>query len=226
MGFVKVKNVKKKYGTKVALEDVSLSLESGKIYGLIGKNGAGKSTLLKSISRLIRYDEGDISVGCETIGALIEEPAAYQNLNAIDNLKLYMSNYGHVDINKIHEVLDKVGIEDGKKKVKKYSLGMHKRLGIAMSMINNPDLLILDEPTSGLDIEGINDVRNLLRQYVETEDAIILISSHDTRDLAELCEDIFIMDKGKIINHIKSFDGDPIELERVYLEGINGGALC
>lgn len=214
------RNVKKKYGDTYVLKNISFELEKGKVYGLMGKNGAGKTTIIKILCGLIQADEGKVLENEFRIGALIEEPTAYCNLTAEENLKIFMNCIGKYDNKKIEEILGLVGLNNDKKKFKDYSLGMKKRLGIAIALLNNPDFLILDEPSCGLDINGIIETRNIIKQFMKQEDKITLISSHDTRDLVELCNEIIIIHKGMLISKLDNIEKDSLKLEKIYLEAI------
>ena len=218
---VKLDEIGKKYGKREVLSDISVSMEAGKIYGLIGKNGAGKSTMMKIICGIIKQDSGTYEHSYKKIGALIEDTAAYGHLNARENLEIYLSYSYEISEkernNRIASVLKKVNLTDEKKHFKMYSVGMKKRLGIAMALVNEPDLLILDEPTAGLDITGIEEVRLILREYMKNKENTVLLSSHDTRDLCELCDELIFIDQGKIINIVREFDRNPLGLEELYL---------
>jgi ABC-2 type transport system ATP-binding protein len=218
-----INKISKSYGNKNVLNDVTLSLENGKVYGLIGENGAGKTTLMKILCGILTPDEGELLMQDKNVGALIEEPAAYMNMSAKDNLRIFMNCFSKSDDEKIEAILKLVGLMDTKKKVREYSLGMKKRLGIAISLLTEPNLLILDEPTSGLDITGINETREIVRNYMKNKENIVLISSHDTRDIVELCDEIIFIDKGKIILRLEEFERDSIKLETLYLEALRGG---
>lgn len=223
MGEIIIDSLSKKFGKKLALDKVSLKFECGKVYGLIGKNGAGKTTLMKTICGILDGDEGSCKLEDSAVGALLEEPAAYEMLDAIQNMRIFMNCCSKADDKKIIDLLNDVGLYDHRKKVKDYSLGMKKRLGIAISMLNDPSILILDEPTSGLDIDGISETRELIRRYMLDEKNMVIISSHDTRDMVELCDEIIFIDQGKILKQVESFERDSIQLEKEYLEVIKGG---
>lgn len=220
MSCIVVKNLKKKYGNTNVLNHISFELEEGKVYGLMGKNGAGKTTIIKILCGLTGIDGGQVTKNDLTIGALIEEPAAYSHLTAKENLRILMSYTGKRDDKRIAEILNLVGLCDDKKKFKNYSLGMKKRLGIAIALLNNPDFLVLDEPSCGLDISGIIETRNIIREFMKSGNRITLISSHDTRDLVELCDEIMIIHEGMMISKIDEFERDSLKLEKMYLEAI------
>lgn len=215
-----IENISKSYKNNLILDNVSFKCESGKVYGLIGKNGAGKTTLMKIICGIVEPDEGLCRMDEDVvIGAMIEEPAAYVNMTAEQNLKIFANCFTRkLDKTYIENLIEKVGLKNDKRKFKEYSIGMKKRLGIAIALLNSPNVLILDEPTSGLDIQGINDTRRLLKEYMKEEGKIILISSHDTRDMAALCDELIIIDNGKVIGVIKDFERSSEKVEELYME--------
>lgn len=207
---VKTIGVTKQFHNFTALNDVSITLESGKIYGLIGKNGAGKTTLMRIIAGLSFPTKGSISLFDSTntkeyqeelsrIGCLIEYPSMNGAMTAKENLKLHRIMRGIPQTNDDEELLHLVGLKDtGKKKVKDFSLGMRQRLGIAISLIANPELLILDEPVNGLDPVGVIEIRNLIKQICKERHICILISSHNLPELFQTATDYIIIDHGEI----------------------------
>ena len=203
-------NLKKQVKRKVIIENISFSVDKGEIVGLIGPNGAGKTTIIKSILGLINLTEGKVTINgydikknfvkaIEKIGAIVENPDAYMYLSGYDNLKITANNYKGITKSRIDEVAKIVGLENRiKDKVSTYSLGMRQRLGIAEAIINNPELLILDEPTNGLDVEGIIEIRNLIKKLSHQGIAII-ISSHNLTEIDNLCNRIIAIKNGKMI---------------------------
>lgn len=202
------KHLTKRYKEHEAVSDISISVQQGQIYGLIGKNGAGKTTLLKLISGLIKPTSGNI-VFCGTdssndecrIGALIEAPGFYPNMTGYENLKAQSLCLGlNYSCQQIEELLDLVGLLYAKnKKTKAYSLGMKQRLGIALSLIGNPDLLVLDEPINGLDPEGIIEIRNIVTKLNAERNMTIIISSHILDELAKIATNFCIIHSGKVV---------------------------
>lgn len=211
-------NLTKKYKDFVALDNVTISIRKGDIYGLIGRNGAGKTTLMKTITTLTNKTGGSFSLfGSEEelteskrrIGCLIESPAFFDNLTAYQNLKYYSIQKGIVDEKQIDKVLKIVDLfKEKNKKFKKFSLGMKQRLGIAFAILDNPDFIILDEPINGLDPIGIKEIRDTLKRLNEEEKITILISSHILSELYLIANHFCFIDKGKIIKDISKEELD------------------
>jgi len=199
---LKTEKLTKKFKNHEAINEVSMEIERGGIYGLIGKNGAGKTTLLKLISALIKPSAGTVTYtdsDCK-VGVLIEAPGLYPNMTAYENIKAKSISLG-IDYSRseIEELLDLVGILYAKdKKAKEYSLGMKQRLGIALSLVGNPDLLLLDEPINGLDPEGIIEIRNLVSK-LNQEGMTLIISSHILDELAKVATNFCIIHAGKVV---------------------------
>lgn len=207
------KNIRKKFGKKEVLKDVSFDLCEGDILGFIGPNGAGKTTTIKLMLGLQRITSGTVSINgfdikkdfvkaIERVGAIVESPDMYMYLTGRQNLKMIARLYKDIDDKRIEEVINisKLGkrIDD---KVSKYSLGMRQRLGIAAAILNRPNLLILDEPTNGLDPEGIKELRDLLVSLAKKENMGIFISSHNLSELESFCTKVCIIQNGKIIEN-------------------------
>ena len=214
---IELYGVGKKYGEKDVLKEINLVLQEGIVYGLVGDNGAGKTTLMKIIAGIIEKDCGIVDNKDCKVSGLIDNPCAYEHLNALENLKLIMTYNDCEDDEYCVEMLGKVGLQQEKTKYKNFSLGMKKRLSIAMAFLSNPDLLILDEPTSGLDIHGISEFREMVKSFVNKKNKIVLISSHDTRDISVLCDRIIFLKKGEIIEVIDCDSLSPIDIENKYL---------
>lgn len=207
---VEIKDLSKRYKSGLALNHVNLHMEKGKIYGLIGKNGAGKTTLMRMIARLGFPTEGTIEVfgkssqkdleeSGKRIGTLIETPALAGGMSAKENMHLQCLMKGLPNYEVEDELLALVGLADtGKKKVRNFSLGMKQRLGIATTLIGNPELLMLDEPVNGLDPAGVIEIRNLIKKLREFENKTILISSHNLPELYQVATDYIIIHNGEI----------------------------
>lgn len=201
----------KKYGTKIAVDKISLNVRKGDIYGLIGKNGAGKTTLMKLLLGLIYEDDGQINLFNSTslekervkIGSLIEAPAFYKNETAFENLKRF-SLLSPTSNEEIHNLLKLVGLDNtGKKKVGAFSLGMKQRLGIALALLGKPELLILDEPINGLDPSGIKEIRDIILD-LNSKGVTFLISSHLLDELGKIATNYGIVSNGKLVEEITS----------------------
>lgn len=210
---LKTKGITKKYGDTIALENINIELKRGTIYGLIGRNGAGKTTLLKIISGLSFPDKGEVLLfGKETnqnkdlferIGVLIENPGLYPDLSAYENMKLKCIAYGINQKGYIESLLEEVGLGyTGKKKTKKFSLGMKQRLGIALALVGEPDLLLLDEPANGLDPQGMKEIRETLLRLAEEKNMTMIVSSHILDELSKLVTRIGIIDEGRLIEEV------------------------
>ena len=207
---VLTKHLTKKYKNYTALDDVSITLESGRIYGLIGKNGAGKTTLMRILCGLACPTKGSIQLfGKENpvkiqqerkrMGCIIEEPGLIPTMTGKENLNYHRILRGIPDTSSIDIVLKRVGLSDSKnRKVKDYSLGMRQRLGIAIALLGNPELLILDEPINGLDPVGVVEIRRLICELSQEYHLTILISSHNLPELYHTATDYIILHEGRI----------------------------
>ena len=207
---LEIKNLRKKIGHHVIINDVSLQMKQGDILGFIGPNGAGKTTTIKLMLGLQQFNGGSVKIcgydlkkdfvsAISNVGAIIENPDLYMYMSGYENLKLATTLYG-IPETRILEVAKIVGLEDRiYDKVKKYSLGMRQRLGLAQAIIHKPKILILDEPMNGLDPEGIKDLKVLLKKLAQKEKMAILVSSHLLSELENFCNRICILSKGKII---------------------------
>ncbi|MDD5827967.1 MAG: ATP-binding cassette domain-containing protein [Lachnospira sp.] len=195
------------------LDDVTITFESGKVYGLKGKNGSGKTMLMRAISGLILPTSGavyinDQQLGKEisfppSIGMLLENPAFVNNYTGFKNLKVLASIQNRIDDDKIREAIEKVGLDpDDKRTFKKYSLGMKQRLGIAAAIMEEPDIVILDEPINALDEAGAMLIRDILSE-LKQKGSLIIIACHDTEELEFLSDEIYEIYEGKIVNHIE-----------------------
>ena len=203
----------KMYQKKAAVNRLDMSVREGEIYGFIGKNGAGKSTTMKMLCGLARPAEGEIRLFGKPVsdpavrrrmGVLIEAPGLYPNMTARQNAVMKARCMGLADERSVDEALLLAGLSDtGKKKVKHFSMGMKQRLGVALAMLGNPDLLILDEPINGLDPEGIRELRRLVLRLHETGKTI-LISSHILGELSKISTAYGIIKDGQMIEQITS----------------------
>ncbi len=210
---IQTEGITKSFGKHKAVDNVSLHVKRGEIYGFIGKNGAGKTTFMKMISGLSNPTSGELILFGESgsnienqrkrIGNLIEEPGIYAKMTGYQNLMCKALALGIHNKEYIQELLDVVGLGNvGKKKVKNYSLGMKQRLGIAMALVGGPDLLVLDEPTNGLDPQGIAEVRNTIRKLQEEKNMTIMISSHILEELYKVADTFGIINDGKLLQEL------------------------
>lgn len=207
---IETKNLVKRYGHNNAVDNVSIHVKKGAIYGLIGKNGAGKTTLMKLILGLSRSNSGEISLfGSNSdldekrrnIGSLIEEPALYKSETALENLRRFAILVPTSEED-LHKLLELVGLQDaGNKKAGKFSLGMRQRLGIAIALLGKPQLLVLDEPINGLDPAGIKEIRDIILE-LNSRGITFLISSHLLDELGKIATVYGIMSDGKLTEEI------------------------
>lgn len=213
---IEIKNVTKIIKHNTVIDNVSLTVNSGKITGLKGVNGSGKTMLMRLVSGLILPTSGEIIIDGETlgkditfprsIGTLIENPAFLDNYSGFQNLKLLASIQGKISDEEIREAIIDVELNpDDKKKFRKYSLGMKQRLGIAAAVMEHPDIIILDEPTNALDSDGVQMVKRILQKEKE-RGALILISCHDLDVLKELSDVIYLMNVGRLSSYADKED--------------------
>lgn len=207
MEVLKVTGVSKKYGRKVVVDNLNMTINKGDIYGFIGKNGAGKTTLMRMILTLAKPNAGKIELfgsenlleGCKKIGSLIETPAIPTGLTAKEALERYCVLYG-ADKSSVDELLKLVGLEEaGKKQIGQFSLGMKQRIGIAVALLNNPEFMVLDEPLNGLDPVGMKEVRDVIINLNKQRGITFLISSHLLEELSKTATRIGIIDNGRIV---------------------------
>lgn len=190
-----VNHVTKSFKEETVLKDVVLSVPKGKICGIIGRNGSGKTVLFKCICGLLQVDKGDIQVDHRQIGAIIEEPGFLGQYSGRKNLELLASISGK-KISNYQKILKMVGLlEAGDKKVRKYSMGMKERLGIAQAIMEDQNIIILDEPMNGLDNAGVEEMRKLFLNLRE-QGKTILLASHNRDDIEILCDVVYEMDHG------------------------------
>lgn len=206
---VVVDDISKKYGASTVLDHVSLQLESGKIYGLVGRNGSGKTMLLKSICGFVYPDSGSVkidgkevkrdSVALAHMGVMIETPGFLPEYTGYQNLMFLAKIQGRIGAKEVIQAIETVGLDPKlKKHVSKYSLGMRQRLGIAQALMENPDILLLDEPMNGLDNDGVSEIRQLLLDCKE-QGKLVVIASHTKEDIDILCDEVFHLDHGRIL---------------------------
>ncbi|MBZ0323150.1 ATP-binding cassette domain-containing protein [Enterococcus casseliflavus] len=220
---LKTMGVGKNYHSFKALENLSLKVPKGAIYGFVGKNGAGKTTLLRIICGLQQPTYGEyILYGANStdkeivkarrrLGAVVETPSIYLEMTAKENLKQQYKILGLPSYHGLESILTMVGLSDtGKKKAKNFSLGMRQRLGIAISLVGDPDFLILDEPTNGLDPQGIIEIRELILKLNREYQITVLISSHILGELSKFATHYGFIDKGQLVKEISKEELDEI----------------
>ncbi len=208
---LEIRNLTKKFGERIAVNNISFVVREGEIFGFLGANGAGKSTTIKMITGLTTITGGDIFINSksvkyqfedamENVGTIVEMPEFYNYLTGYQNLKYFAKLSDIKDKHQIDKVVEIVGLTNRiHEKVGKYSLGMKQRLGVAQALLNNPKLLILDEPTNGLDANGIREFRMMLKDLAHKERIAILISSHILGEMQNLCDTIGIIDNGVLL---------------------------
>lgn len=206
---LELKNVSKTIGNKKIVDNLSFSINEGEIFGFLGPNGAGKTTTIKMITGLISISTGEILIdgisikknfekAMENVGGIIENPEMYGYMTGRDNLKCYARMHGSIKKEKLEEIIRLVKLEKRiDEKVRKYSLGMRQRLGLAQALLHEPKLIILDEPTNGLDPVGIKELRETLRRLTK-KGASVLVSSHLLSEMELMCDRFCILDEGKL----------------------------
>lgn len=209
---IEVNHVTKRIHKNTVLQDITVVMQGGRIYGLQGVNGSGKTMLMRTITGLIRPSEGSVSINGrmlgrdiefpESIGFLLENPAFLGRYSGFDNLNMLAGIQKIASPGQVRKSIQAVGLDPAdKKKYRKYSLGMKQRLGIAAAIMEEPDIIILDEPTNALDEAGISLVKEILLKQKQ-RGALVIVSCHDLSILNELSDEIFRMDAGKINEHL------------------------
>ena len=209
---LEIKNIEKRFGSRTVLNKISFETKTGEVFGLLGPNGAGKTTLIKMITGLLNIDDGEILINgkslehdfeaaMENIGAIVENPEFYKYMTGKQNILQYARLHKSVTIERVNEVIELVGLSNRiNEKVGKYSLGMRQRLGLAITLLHNPKVLILDEPTNGLDPAGIKQLRDILTNMAHKEDVCVLVSSHLMSEMELMCDRVAILSNGNILS--------------------------
>ena len=241
---LKTNHLTKRYGHRAVVENLSMTIHQGDIYGFIGKNGAGKTTLIRMVTGLAAPSDGSIQLfgsgslleGRRRIGTVIEAPAFYPGMTARENIIAFSRLQGLRDFSHVEELLELVGLDHtGKKKCRNFSLGMKQRLAIAIALIGDPELLILDEPTNGLDPEGMKEVRDLILKLNQERGITVLVSSHILGELSKFATRYGIIHHGKLIEEFTEEDlwrrcagtgRQDIDLEDYFLSRIGGKQAC
>ena len=229
-------------GAVTAVRDVSLSVGAGEVYGFLGPNGAGKSTAIRMLLTLIRPTAGQVRLWGEDVhtrpevlrrvGSLVDGGTFYPFLSGRKNLEvLARTQGGKRDPDRIARLLEQVGLAHaGERKVKGYSTGMRQRLGVAAALLNDPQLVILDEPANGLDVDGLREMRTLIRGLAAEEGKTVFLSSHLLHEVEQLCDRVAIVDKGRVLREASMGDllardaavmvrAEPVEAARAALAG-------
>ncbi|MCL2204174.1 MAG: ATP-binding cassette domain-containing protein [Defluviitaleaceae bacterium] len=232
---LKTMGLNKYFGKRKVVDDIHLEVYAGEIFGLLGPNGAGKTTLIKMILGLLRQSSGEIFInGINTlhdfeaamagIGGIVENPEMYSYLSGLANLKQYQRLREGITNERVTEVVRLVGLEKRvKEKVKRYSLGMKQRLGLAQAILHRPRVLILDEPTNGLDPAGIKELRDMLKALAHTEQVGVFVSSHLLAEMQLMCDRVGIISNGKLVD-VRPVADTGESLEAVFLRLTEGGS--
>src|ERR1043166_7076533 len=201
----------KRYQRRAVVDQLSLTVERGDIFGFLGQNGAGKSTTIRMALGLVRPTSGKVRVlgydmarrslsALKRVGAIIEAPAFYENFSGRQNLRMFAAMSGGVERQRLENVLEIVGLRGrAKDPVRVYSHGMRQRLGIAQALLPNPELVILDEPTDGLDPQGLSETRALIRRLRDALGVTVMLSSHLLHEVEQICNRVAIIDSGRLL---------------------------
>ena len=230
---LQITNLTKKFGEQAALNNINLNIEKNEIVGLLGPNGAGKSTLMKSITGVVKIDEGEILFNDKditkypieskkNIGFLPENNPLYQEMFVKEYLN-FVADIHKIPSERIDEVIELVGITPEKsKKISQLSKGYKQRVGLAQAILHQPDLLILDEPTNGLDPNQIIEIRNVIKEI--GKEKTIILSTHIMQEVEALCSRVILIHKGNILqdNSIEEFKGRYSNLEEAFQSYTNG----
>ena len=209
---IELRNVTKKIGKKTIIEQLSFAVPRGEVFGFLGPNGAGKTTTIRMIVGLMSITSGEIIINGENVeksfekaiqhvGAIVENPEMYKYLTGYQNLIHFGRMHKGITKERIDEVVKLVGLENRiHEKVKRYSLGMRQRLGVAQAILHKPSVLILDEPTNGLDPAGIRELRDYLRELSRKENLAIVVSSHLLSEMELMCDRVAVIQAGKLVD--------------------------
>ncbi|WP_346930169.1 ATP-binding cassette domain-containing protein [Clostridium sp.] len=209
--YIEIKNVTKTINGNLILDNITLNLDRGKVYGIKGKNGSGKTMLFRAICGFIKT-EGSITVNGKSIGkdgnypdsvgVLLENPGFLPNYSGFKNLKYLAEINKKINDEDIINILKEVGLDPHEKKsFRKYSLGMKQKLGIAQAVMENPDVVILDEPTNALDEESVKKINSMIRK-LKNDNKLVFISNHNRDELEMICDEIYSIENGKIYDHV------------------------
>ncbi len=209
---LQIQGLNKYFGRKKVVDNLNLELYRGEVFGFLGPNGAGKTTTIKMVMSLLQRDGGKVIINgfdidkqfekaMACVGGIVENPETYHYMTGLQNLRQYARMRSGITEERIREVIRFVGLENRiNEKVKKYSLGMKQRLGVAQSIMHHPDLLILDEPTNGLDPSGIKELRDLLKRLAHEENICVMVSSHLLSEMQLMCDRVGIISNGSLVD--------------------------
>lgn len=224
MNYLEVEGIYKKLGKREIIKGISFKIGEGEIFGFLGPNGAGKTTTIRMLVGLISPDKGSISIlgynlhkerekALSQLGAVVENPELYGYLSGKENL-MQIARIRKVSVGQVEEIIELVGLKDRiNDKVKKYSLGMKQRLGLAAALLGNPKLLVLDEPTNGLDPSGIMDFREIVKKAARDRGMAVFISSHILSEAQQLCDRVAFINEG-VIQSIENITEEGIKTEK------------
>lgn len=226
---LEIKHLSKSFGRRKVVDDISFDVFGGEVFGFLGPNGAGKTTTIKLIMGFLFADAGDIVVNhvslghhyekaMSYLGGIVENPEMYKDFSGKTNLEMYARLHG-VERSRVDEVVEMVGMTSRiNEKVKKYSLGMKQRVGLAQALVHKPRVLILDEPTNGLDPVGIRELRDILKHLAHTEGIAVMVSSHMLSEMELMCDRVGIISGGKLlgVKPIKELLGSAVSGKPVY----------
>ncbi|MCI9627448.1 MAG: ATP-binding cassette domain-containing protein [Clostridia bacterium] len=230
-----IEHLSKRYKNNRGIDDICLEVDKGDIFGFLGPNGAGKTTAMKIMTGLMQPDHGDVRIGgfsiledyekaMQQVGCIIESVAPVPYLTAEENMKMCARFYRNIEDKQIDWCLESTGLLPYKKeKTRNYSLGMKQRMGLAMAMVSDPEILVLDEPLNGLDVEGMVEMRNLILRLAKERGTTFFISSHLIHDVELTCNKIGILYEGKLLDVRSTEDilKEYASLENYYLSEVD-----
>lgn len=209
---VEIRGISKKIGKRLIIDDLNMDIYPGEVLGLLGPNGAGKTTTIRMMLGLASLTKGEIYIdgysikseftkAIANVGGIVENPEMYKYMSGRDNLNHYARMHGGISKERFEEVINFIGLENRiNDKVRRYSLGMRQRLGVAQAIMHSPKLLVLDEPTNGLDPAGIKELRDKLRELAQKENLAVLVSSHMLSEMELMCDRVAIIQSGRLID--------------------------
>ncbi len=232
MNIIQTENLTKTFGKTTAVDNISINVREGEIYGFLGLNGAGKTTTIRLLLGMIKPDSGSFSLFGKKVkqaskiwndvGYLVETPYSYPDLSVKENLEVFFRLRGLTDKTFLNEVIEKLHLEQYTDRKAKYlSMGNKQRLGIAKALMHKPKLLVLDEPINGLDPAGIVEVREMLKDLVKHHHATIFLSSHILSEISKLATRIGIIDEGKLVKEINTIDLEHQVIKKLCIKTIN-----